>query len=184
MESGYSQLSKNPRQTANIVSILFFGWSIPIFKKTYKNILRSNDAFEPLHEDRSERLGDRLERWKYKKKYFIWMNSADIEEKNVKFHLIISRAWLFQREQNTGQFLLRALYQTFWFEVLYQGMLYLFSNCFCRLTLVFLLKGFLSYFQWVSHGCVSVSKMKKKNKHKFSVCPFLGKILMYLEMMR
>lgn len=62
MESGHRKLLKNPRQTASIASILFFGWSIPIFKKTYKHILQSNDAIEPLNNDRSEYLGDRLER--------------------------------------------------------------------------------------------------------------------------
>lgn len=61
MESGYTKLLENPRQTANIASVLFFGWSIPIFKKTYKHILHSNDAIEPLNNDRSEYLGDRLE---------------------------------------------------------------------------------------------------------------------------
>lgn len=62
MESGHRKLSKNPRQSANLISIIFFGWSIPILKKTYQNILHPNDAFEPLDEDRSENLGNRLEK--------------------------------------------------------------------------------------------------------------------------
>lgn len=62
MESGHRKLVKNPRQSANLISIIFFGWSIPILKKTYHNILHPNDAFEPLDEDRSENLGNRLEK--------------------------------------------------------------------------------------------------------------------------
>ena len=63
MESGRRKLLQNPRQNANIVSSLFFGWAIPILKRTYQNILHPNDAFEPLDEDRSEFLGNRLEKY-------------------------------------------------------------------------------------------------------------------------
>lgn len=52
----------NPRKTANLLSILFFGWTIPIFKRTYDKILRPNDVFEPLSADLSNVLGDRLDR--------------------------------------------------------------------------------------------------------------------------
>lgn len=62
MESGQRKLLKNPRQSANFISVLFFGWSIPIFTKSYTKLLHPNDAFEPLDEDRSNVLGDRLER--------------------------------------------------------------------------------------------------------------------------
>lgn len=65
MESGHRKLLANPRATANFISILFFGWSIPLFKRTYNKILDSNDVSEPLVEDRSSILGDRLERYIY-----------------------------------------------------------------------------------------------------------------------
>lgn len=60
---GKRKLHANPRQTANLLSILFFGWSIPIFKRTYDKTLDSSDACEPLLQDRSAALGDRLERY-------------------------------------------------------------------------------------------------------------------------
>lgn len=63
MELGERKLQENPRQSANLISILFFGWSIPIFKKTYNKTLDSNDACEPLLQDRSIELGNRLERY-------------------------------------------------------------------------------------------------------------------------
>lgn len=62
MESGRRKLANNPRESANWISVLFFGWSIPIFKKSYTDVLHPNDAFEPLDVDRSEMLGNRLER--------------------------------------------------------------------------------------------------------------------------
>lgn len=62
MESAYSILSKNPRESANWISILTFAWTIPIFKTTYKKELSVNDVCEPVAEDRSDKLGDRLEK--------------------------------------------------------------------------------------------------------------------------
>lgn len=66
MESGRRKLHKNPRQTASVLSIIFFGWSIPIFKRTYDKSLDANDANEPLTVDRSSELGDRIERYAIK----------------------------------------------------------------------------------------------------------------------
>lgn len=62
MESGHRKLLKNPRRSANLLSVLFFGWTVPIFKKGYTKLLHPNDVFEPLDTDKSKMLGDRLER--------------------------------------------------------------------------------------------------------------------------
>lgn len=62
METGQRKLLKNPRESSNLISILFFGWSIPFFKSSYNRVLHPNEAFEPCNVDRSKFLGDRLER--------------------------------------------------------------------------------------------------------------------------
>lgn len=61
MESYQHELPPNPRETANILSIIFFGWTIPLFKKGYESVLQLNDVFRPLNCDKSQSLGDRLE---------------------------------------------------------------------------------------------------------------------------
>lgn len=63
MDSVQRKLQKNPRQSASLISVLFFGWSIPFFKATYNKTLYGNDASEPLPDDRSNVLGDRLEKY-------------------------------------------------------------------------------------------------------------------------
>lgn len=65
METGKRKLNENPRQSANLMSILFFGWSIPLFKRTYDKVLDAHDAVQPLEQDRSKILGDRLERYDF-----------------------------------------------------------------------------------------------------------------------
>lgn len=53
----------NPRSGANILSIIFFGWTIPIFRKGYSKVLDVDDIYEPLKSDQSNNLGDQLERF-------------------------------------------------------------------------------------------------------------------------
>ena len=62
METGERKLQPNPRKTASVISILFFGWTIPFFKRSYKKVLDPNDVSEALVIDQSSTLGDRLER--------------------------------------------------------------------------------------------------------------------------
>lgn len=62
MESVKRKMSANPREGANIFSILLFSWTIPIFKRGYSKVLELGDIFRPLNADRSELLGNRLEK--------------------------------------------------------------------------------------------------------------------------
>lgn len=63
MEAGKRKLLENPRQKANCLSVLFFGWSIPFYKRSYNKVLKISDVSEPLDVDRSKELGDRLEKY-------------------------------------------------------------------------------------------------------------------------
>lgn len=64
MESGGRKLQANPRENANPISLLFFGWTISLFKQTYGEILDASNVCKPLTEDQSRILGDRLNRYK------------------------------------------------------------------------------------------------------------------------
>lgn len=63
MESFQRQLPPNPSEKANFLSIVFFMWTIPLFKKGYYKVLQLNDIFQPLTRDKSKVLGDQLEAW-------------------------------------------------------------------------------------------------------------------------
>lgn len=62
MEVLKNPLNPNPREKANFLSALTFYWTLKIFKKGYNKVLELEDLFKPLQADRSEVLGDRLER--------------------------------------------------------------------------------------------------------------------------
>lgn len=62
MESVRRKLEPNPREKANVVSVLLFWWTIEMFRKGYRKVLDIADLYQPLSIDRSERLGDRLDK--------------------------------------------------------------------------------------------------------------------------
>lgn len=61
MESTQRKYQPNPRETTNILSVLFFTWTIPLFRKGYSKVLEMSDIFQPLTSDHSDLLGNRLE---------------------------------------------------------------------------------------------------------------------------
>lgn len=62
MQSLQKPLIPNPRDKANIFSVLTFWWTLDIFKIGYRKILELEDLYKPIKVDHSELLGDRLER--------------------------------------------------------------------------------------------------------------------------
>lgn len=62
MESVRRKLLPNPREKANLLSVLMFWWTIGIFRKGFRKVFELTDLFEPLAVDHSERLGDRLDK--------------------------------------------------------------------------------------------------------------------------
>lgn len=61
MESSPTKLLINPCENANFLSKTFFIWTLPIYKLRHRNEINMNDVYEPLKNDESEALGDRLE---------------------------------------------------------------------------------------------------------------------------
>lgn len=61
MESATQRVLPNPRKSANFLSVLLFAWTIPIFRRGWKNPFDGSATYEALDEDRSSYLGDRLE---------------------------------------------------------------------------------------------------------------------------
>lgn len=62
MESTRLKFTPNPYEGANFLSKLFFIWTVPFYKIRYKKEIDMNDVYGPLKSDRSELLGNRLEK--------------------------------------------------------------------------------------------------------------------------
>ncbi|XP_047210875.1 multidrug resistance-associated protein 4 isoform X1 [Girardinichthys multiradiatus] len=63
MENVRKDVKENPAATANILSKIFFCWLNPLFSIGYKRRLEEEDMYELLQEDRSEVLGQELQRY-------------------------------------------------------------------------------------------------------------------------
>lgn len=119
-----SSLAPNPRDTANIFSILFFYWTIPIFKRGYRKVLEIEDVFRPLHVDNSKSLGERLQ--------LAW-------EKQL----------LGAGNGKRRPSLLKAIANAFWREYFALGVLCLINDVILRIVQPQLLRQFLLYFKYV-----------------------------------
>lgn len=62
MDSGKKPERENPKNGANPISLLFFLWIAPLFFKGTNKGLNTDDLIKCLSKDKSNTLGDDLER--------------------------------------------------------------------------------------------------------------------------
>ncbi|KAK9869558.1 hypothetical protein WA026_003311 [Henosepilachna vigintioctopunctata] len=122
MDATKETYNPNPREGASPLSILFFKFTLPMFKKGYSKALDVDDLYNPLSVDRSRYLGDRLET-----KWFSHLKKCDGTKKKPSF--------------------LRVLSATFWPEYLYLGSILFFMEIILRLSLPIALGELLDYFK-------------------------------------
>ncbi|XP_014467791.1 PREDICTED: multidrug resistance-associated protein 4-like [Dinoponera quadriceps] len=122
MESTTTKTKPNPREKANIVSVLLWWWTIDLFRMGYTRALEIEDLYEPLKEDRSSLLGDKLEKQ--------W----NIELENSK-----------KRKRRPS--LLKAIFRTFLLDYCNIALVQLIVEFVIRLGTPLLLGGLLRYFR-------------------------------------
>ncbi|GLV39331.1 uncharacterized protein CBL_20420 [Carabus blaptoides fortunei] len=122
MDSSRLSDNPNPRDTANPVSVLFFWYTIGMFRKGYTKVLEISDLYNPLKCDRSTTLGNRLESdWK--------RHLERCKTKNIKPSF------------------LKTLVRTFWLEYLKLGILLSVNDIPVRLAQPLMLGKLLEYFR-------------------------------------
>ncbi|XP_032678119.1 multidrug resistance-associated protein 4-like [Odontomachus brunneus] len=122
MDSPRMKSRPNPKEKANIVSVLLWWWATDVFRLGYTKVAELEDFYELLKEDRSNILGDRLEkRW-------------TIELENSK-------------KQKRRPNLLRTILRTFLLEYSVLTLQHIITEFFIRLSMPFLLGGVLRYFR-------------------------------------
>ncbi|KAI2474192.1 ATP-binding cassette sub-family C member 4 [Diabrotica virgifera virgifera] len=122
MDSTEVQNNPNPRETAGILSIMFFGFTIPTFRTGMKKQIGVEDVYNTLRSDRSEYLGDRLEK--------NWNRELELVKQNKK-----EKPSLF-----------KAVVRTFWLEYLLIGIIAAVSDIGIRSFQPSMLGGVLDYY--------------------------------------
>ncbi|XP_017768861.1 PREDICTED: multidrug resistance-associated protein 4-like [Nicrophorus vespilloides] len=122
MDITKEQNNPNPMEKANPLSVLFFGYTIDMFKKGYRKVLEPDDLYNPLNADKSSHLGDRLEK--------NWTKETNYATK---------------RKSNAS--LGKVLVKTFWPEYLLLAILLSFMDLILRLIQPLMLGKLLEYFR-------------------------------------
>ncbi|XP_044588303.1 probable multidrug resistance-associated protein lethal(2)03659 isoform X2 [Cotesia glomerata] len=122
MDATKTTTNPNPREKANFLSVLFWTWTLKLFRIGYSKILEPEDLFDPIKIDRSSVLGDRLEKQ--------W----NLELENTK---------KLKRRPN----FLKTIFRCFAWEYLMFGILHTFNEFILRLGTPLLLGKLLRHFR-------------------------------------
>ncbi|XP_072393688.1 ATP-binding cassette sub-family C member 4-like [Diabrotica undecimpunctata] len=122
MEMTKEKYNPNPREKANILSTLFFGYTYDVFKKGLSKTLEVDDLYNPLKIDRSKILGDSLQ------------SNWDKQIEKAK-------------KTNSKPSLLKAIFMTFWLEYLKLGIFDITTDLVLRLIQPIMLGKLLDYFK-------------------------------------
>ncbi|CAH0558001.1 unnamed protein product [Brassicogethes aeneus] len=114
--------NKNPRDTANSLSVLFFTYTFKFFKRGYGKTIFADDIFSPITCDKSQELGDRLE-----KKWITHITQAKKLNKTPKFS--------------------KTLIATFWMELLSISLVLFIQEVVFKISQAVMLGNLLDFFQ-------------------------------------
>ncbi|CAG9833829.1 unnamed protein product [Diabrotica balteata] len=122
MEITKEKYNPHPREKANILSVLFFGYTYDLFKKGFSKTLEVEDLYNPLKIDRSKVLGDKLQR------------NWDRQLEKAK-------------RTNSEPSLIKAIVQTFWVDYLILAIYGLITDVVLRFVQPLMLGNLLDYFK-------------------------------------
>ncbi|XP_014299326.1 ATP-binding cassette sub-family C member 4 isoform X1 [Microplitis demolitor] len=122
MDATKATINPNPREKANIFSVLLWTWTVKLFRTGYSKVLSPEDLFNPLKNDRSSVLGDRLEKQ--------WNSELENARKS-------------KRRPN----FLKTIFRCFSMEYFLYGILHIFNEFIIRLGTPLLLGRLLRYFR-------------------------------------
>lgn len=118
METVKKKLKENPRDRANIFSVLVFSWVIPLFKEGFSKPLDTEDLFQSRKCDKSKILAEKLQLF-----------------------------WDQQQNAKNGPSLLKALAKTFWREYSVLALLCLINDVILKIVQPQFLRKFLLHFK-------------------------------------
>ncbi|XP_074035480.1 probable multidrug resistance-associated protein lethal(2)03659 isoform X2 [Leptinotarsa decemlineata] len=126
MDPATEKYNPNPREGANILSVVSYWYTLPIFRKGMRKTLDVDDIYNPLKQDRSTLLGDKLER--------NWNEQIEKTKKNGK----------------GSPSLLKVIFQTFWLEIAQLGLMIGFGDIVIRVSQPYVLGLLLDYYSPVT----------------------------------
>nr|CAD7450206.1 unnamed protein product [Timema bartmani] len=122
MEAYNKQDKTHFRKPTPFISDLFFGYTIPIFKKGYNGDLEESDLLGPVKKDQSNIVGDAIEA--------TWFEELELS-----------------RQRNRNPSLLKVVFRAFYWDFLILGALQMVCDMVLRMSQPLVLGHLLSYFK-------------------------------------
>ncbi|XP_012230272.1 ATP-binding cassette subfamily C member 4-like [Linepithema humile] len=135
MNKSTNNMKQNPKETANVFSQLFFGWTLGLFFKGAKSDLNESDIYRPLKIDYSEKVTDHLER--------CWNREL---EKLQKLEYTVGKDGQKVPLKNARPRLYKALVRAFWVPHLVVGIIIFIQICIFRMMLPILQGCIINHF--------------------------------------
>ncbi|XP_036142954.1 multidrug resistance-associated protein 4 isoform X2 [Monomorium pharaonis] len=104
MNKNTNDMKENPRETANIFSILFFWWMRELFITGAKRDLQESDIYQPMKTDEAKKLTDHLEKY--------WNRELD-KLKNLEY-TVGKDGQKVPLKRNARPRLYKAIFNAFW----------------------------------------------------------------------
>ncbi|XP_071628428.1 ATP-binding cassette subfamily C member 4-like [Temnothorax longispinosus] len=135
MAKDTTDMKPNPKETANIFSVLFFWWLRELFMTGSKRDLEESDIYRPIKADESEKLTDHLEKY--------WNREVD-KLKNLKYTVGRDGQKVLLKK-NVRPRLYKAIFSAFWLPYFIIG-IYTLIQCNVVLAVPIFLNWIIDYF--------------------------------------
>ncbi|RLU20387.1 hypothetical protein DMN91_006996 [Ooceraea biroi] len=136
MNKDSSGMKKNPKETANLISQLFFWWMFDLFRKGVKTDLEESDMYQPLKADHSELATDLLEK--------AW--NRELEKLKKLEYTVTKDGQKKPLKKNDRPKLYKAIFRAFWLPYSIVG-IFVFIQCsILRVIQPFLQGQIINYF--------------------------------------
>ncbi|XP_012058534.1 PREDICTED: multidrug resistance-associated protein 4-like [Atta cephalotes] len=136
MDKDTSDMKPNPKETANVFSILFFWWMRELFMISFKRNLEESDIYRPIKADESEKLTDLLEKY--------WNRELD-KLKNLEY-VMGKNGQKVPLKKESHPKLYKAVYKTFWLPYFIIGICSFIQCSVVRVLIPILQSWIIKYF--------------------------------------
>lgn len=143
-------MKRNPKETANIFSQLFFWWMIDLFIKGAKTDLQESDIFQPLNEDDSKKVTDHLEKY--------W--NRELQKLKKLEYTLGKDGQKVPLKKNVRPKLYKALFGAFWLPYAIIGIYIFIQSCILRILIPILQGWIINYFAEESNSTGEIEKNK------------------------
>ncbi|KAG5307336.1 MRP4 protein, partial [Acromyrmex insinuator] len=170
MDKNTSDMKPNPKENANVFSVLFFWWMRELFMTGSKRDLEESDIYRPIKEDESQKITDHLEKY--------WNCELD-KLKNLEYTLGKDGQKV-SLKKNVRPRLYKAIFKVFWLPYMTIGICVFIQCSVIRVAIPIIQSWIVNYFSKNSNLKYKIEKNEVLLYVVFMVlCSFISVLMMH-----